>query len=216
MRVNFDLLNEEQKEFTDEQVAGEIKQLEEKVNEMNKDLRNYNPNLKAKEKFNQLEEKMRVLDEEIETKMSEGQNTEEDYIKIKQMRTQKFMDAFNKIKDSIDGLYKKLTKSDKNPAGGTATLNLENQFEPFSGGVIFNCMPPNKRFREMESLSGGEKTIAALAIIFAMQMASRTPFFVLDEVDAALDNNNISLVLNFIMKECLTTQFIIISLKNQF
>lgn len=126
------------------------------------------------------------------------------------------MDAFNKIKDSIDGLYKKLTKSDKNPAGGTATLNLENQFEPFSGGVIFNCMPPNKRFREMESLSGGEKTIAALTLIFGMQMASRAPFFVLDEVDAALDNNNISLVLNFIMKECVTSQFIIISLKNQF
>lgn len=98
------------------------------------------------------------------------------------------MDAFNKIKDSVDGLYKKLTKSDKNPAGGTATLNLENQFEPFSGGVIFNCMPPNKRFREMESLSGGEKTIAALTLIFSMQMASRAPFFVLDEVDAALDN----------------------------
>jgi len=109
-----------------------------------------------------------------------------------------------------------LTKSEKNPAGGTATLNFENQFEPFSGGFIFNCMPPNKRFREIKSLSGEEITIAALAMIFAMQLANRTSFFVPDEVDAALDKNNISFVLNFIMKVCLTTQFIIISLKNQF
>jgi len=57
-------------------------------------------------------------------------------------------------------------------------------------------MPPNKRFREMESLSGGEKTIAALTLIFSMQLANKTPFFILDEVDAALDNTNISLVLN--------------------
>lgn len=68
----------------------------------------------------------------------------------------------------------------------------------------------------MESLSGGEKTIAALTLIFGMQMSNKTSFFILDEVDAALDNNNIQLVLNFIMGESQTTQFVIISLKNQF
>mmetsp|Transcript_45061 Transcript_45061/g.98460 ORF Transcript_45061/g.98460 Transcript_45061/m.98460 type:complete len:108 (+) Transcript_45061:3335-3658(+) len=77
-------------------------------------------------------------------------------------------------------------------------------------------MPPNKRFREMESLSGGEKTIAALALVFGMQLASRTPFFILDEVDAALDNHNIQLVLNYIRGEQSSIQFAVISLKSQF
>jgi len=111
-------------------------------------------------------------------------------------RINTFNRTFDIVKNSIDSLYKKLTKSAKYPAGGSATINLENQYEPYLGGIIFNCMPPNKRFREMESLSGGEKTIAALTLIFSMQLANKTPFFVLDEVDAALDNNNIQLVLN--------------------
>jgi hypothetical protein len=78
MRVNFDPLTEEQKEFTDEQSNEEVKKLESNVVEMTKELRNYNPNLKAKEKFKQLEDKMGALDQEIETKMDEGQNTEEE------------------------------------------------------------------------------------------------------------------------------------------
>jgi len=78
MRVNFDILTEEQKDMTDEQANEEVKNLETLVQDMVKELRNYNPNLKAKEKFKQLEEKMGVLDQEIETKMDEGQNTEEE------------------------------------------------------------------------------------------------------------------------------------------
>jgi len=78
MRVNFDPLNEEQKDMTDEQGNEEVKRLETLIQDMTMELRNYNPNLKAKEKFKQLEEKMQVLDQEIETKMDEGQNTEEE------------------------------------------------------------------------------------------------------------------------------------------
>ncbi len=55
-------------------------------------------------------------------------------------------------------------------------------------------MPPMKRFRDMEQLSGGEKTVAALALLFAIHSFHPSPFFVLDEVDAALDNSNVSKV----------------------
>lgn len=75
-------------------------------------------------------------------------------------------------------------------------------------------MPPLKRFRDMEHLSGGEKTIAALALLFAIHSYQPSPFFVLDEVDAALDNANVERVLRYLQQhKGPGMQFIVISLK---
>lgn len=102
-------------------------------------------------------------------------------------------------------------------------------------GVKYHAMPPSKRFREMEQLSGGEKTVAALALLLAIHRWACSflfltiltsarlflpsyqpaPFFVLDEVDAALDNNNVNKVAQYITKHANPDfQFIVISLKN--
>lgn len=71
-----------------------------------------------------------------------------------------------------------------------------------------------KRFRDMEQLSGGEKTIAALALLFAIHSYQPSPFFVLDEVDAALDNTNVAKIANYIRSHSSESfQFIVISLK---
>ena len=82
-----------------------------------------------------------------------------------------------------------MTKSSKHPLGGSAYLSLDDSEEPYKGGMKFNAMPPMKRFRDMEQLSGGEKTVAALALLFAIHSYHPAPFFVMDEVDAALDNS---------------------------
>lgn len=75
-------------------------------------------------------------------------------------------------------------------------------------------MPPLKRFRDMEHLSGGEKTMAALALLFAIHSYQPSPFFVLDEVDAALDNTNVARIANYIRDHAAPgMQFIVISLK---
>ena len=75
-------------------------------------------------------------------------------------------------------------------------------------------MPPLKRFRDMEHLSGGEKTMAALALLFAIHSYQPSPFFVLDEVDAALDNANVAKIANYIRDHAGPgMQFIVISLK---
>lgn len=66
--------------------------------------------------------------------------------------------------------------------------------EPYLDGIQYNCVAPGKRFRPMDNLSGGEKTIAALALLFAVHGRNPAPFFVLDEIDAALDNTNIGKV----------------------
>lgn len=78
-------------------------------------------------------------------------------------------------------------------------------------------MPPLKRFRDMEHLSGGEKTIAALALLFSIHSFQPSPFFVLDEVDAALDNINVMRVAQYVKEHAGPgMQFIVISLKTGF
>jgi len=84
------------------------------------------------------------------------------------LRYELFMKAFDHISKGIDRIYKQLTKSHTHPLGGTAYLNLENEDEPFLHGIKYTAMPPTKRFRDMEQLSGGEKTVAALALLFAI------------------------------------------------
>lgn len=61
-----------------------------------------------------------------------------------------------------------LTRSSVHSLGGQAYMSAENNDEPFLGGINYNAMPPGKRYREMEQLSGGEKTVAALALLFAI------------------------------------------------
>lgn len=100
------------------------------------------------------------------------------------------------------------------PLGGIAYLSAEDSDEPYLEGIKYHAMPPMKRFRDMEQLSGGEKSVAALALLFAIHSYKPSPFFVLDEVDAALDNTNVSTVANYIREHATPDfQFIVISLK---
>ncbi len=78
------------------------------------------------------------------------------------------MEAFKHISERIDPIYKELTQSRTFPLGGTAYLSLEDGEEPYNEGIKYHGMPPMKRFREMEQLSGGEKSVAALALLFAV------------------------------------------------
>ena len=91
---------------------------------------------------------------------------------------------------------------------------MEDSDEPYLDGIKYHAMPPLKRFRDMEHLSGGEKTMAALALLFAIHSYQPSPFFVLDEVDAALDNANVAKIANYIREHAGPgMQFIVISLK---
>ncbi|KAL0561481.1 hypothetical protein IC582_001909 [Cucumis melo] len=161
------------------------------------------PNLKALDQYEALKEKERVISEEFEAARKQEKEVADKFNSIKQKRYELFMDAFNHISGNIDRIYKQLTKSITHPLGGTAYLNLENEDEPFLHGIKYTAMPPTKRFRDMEQLSGGEKTVAALALLFSIHSFRPSPFFILDEVDAALDNLNVAKVAGFIRsKSC--------------
>ncbi|OVA02394.1 RecF/RecN/SMC [Macleaya cordata] len=161
------------------------------------------PNLKALDQYEALQEKEKAVTEEFEAARREEKEITDKYNAVKQRRYELFMEAFNHISNNIDKIYKQLTKSGTHPLGGTAYLNLENEDDPFLHGIKYTAMPPTKRFRDMEQLSGGEKTVAALALLFSIHSYRPSPFFILDEVDAALDNLNVAKVAGFIRsKSC--------------
>ncbi|XP_073012477.1 structural maintenance of chromosomes protein 1 [Typha latifolia] len=187
------------------------------------------PNLKALDQYEALQGKEKEVIEKFEAVRKEEKEISDKYNSVKQKRYELFMEAFDHISKSIDRIYKQLTKSHTHPLGGTAYLNLENEDEPFLHGIKYTAMPPTKRFRDMEQLSGGEKTVAALALLFSIHSYRPSPFFILDEVDAALDNLNVSKVAGFIRsKSCDRSrgeqdddggfgfQSIVISLKDSF
>lgn len=134
---------------------------------------------------------------------------------IRKNRYERFSKAFSHIQEQITHVYKDLTRSDQYPLGGQAYLDIEEDTDrPYLSGIKYHAMPPLKRFRDMEHLSGGEKTMAALALLFAIHSYQPSPFFVLDEVDAALDNANVDKIKNYIREHAGPgMQFIVISLK---
>ncbi|KAI9343871.1 hypothetical protein DFJ73DRAFT_503657 [Zopfochytrium polystomum] len=175
------------------------------------------PNMKAGERFGDVEAKLRATAEEFENARRDAKSAKDAFMAVKQERYNRFISAFNHISGCIDQIYKDLTKSRTFPLGGTAYLAVEDSEEPYLDGVKFHAMPPMKRFRDMEQLSGGEKTVAALALLFAIHSYKPAPFFVLDEVDAALDNANVARVANYVRARASADfQFVVISLKSTF
>ncbi|KNC52015.1 condensin complex component SMC1 [Thecamonas trahens ATCC 50062] len=171
---------------------------EERLRQISKDIETMAPNLKAIERLDELAAKFKETSAEFDHARSESKVANERFARIQKLRTDRYRDAYDHIARVIDEIYKELTKSELNYAGGTAFLSLESPEEPYLRGVKFNAMPPNKRFRNMEDLSGGEKTVAALALLFAIHSYRPSPFFVMDEVDAALDSKNVKRVAEYI------------------
>ena len=98
--------------------------------------------------------------------------------------------------------------------GGDAELELVDSLDPLTEGIVFSVRPPKKSWKNISNLSGGEKTLSSLALVFALHYYKPTPLYVMDEIDAALDFKNVSIVANYIKERTKNAQFIIISLRS--
>ncbi|KAL9262973.1 Structural maintenance of chromosomes protein 4-like protein [Drosera capensis] len=119
-----------------------------------------------------------------------------------------FMAGFNVISLKLKEMYQMIT------LGGDAELELVDSLDPFSEGVVFSVRPPKKSWKNIANLSGGEKTLSSLALVFALHHYKPTPLYVMDEIDAALDFKNVSIVGHYVKDRTKNAQFIIISLRN--
>ncbi|XP_065426128.1 structural maintenance of chromosomes protein 1B isoform X3 [Chrysemys picta bellii] len=171
------------------------------------------PNLRALEKLQTAKDKFQESVDAFETSRREARICRQEFEQMKKRRYERFSQCFEHVSVAIDQIYKKLCRN----SCAQAFLSPENPEEPYLEGISYNCVAPGKRFMPMDNLSGGEKSVAALALVFAIHSFRPAPFFILDEVDAALDNTNIGKVSSFIKEQAQEQcQMIVISLKEEF
>ncbi|KAL6941873.1 hypothetical protein ACO0QE_003034 [Hanseniaspora vineae] len=221
IKVDYDYLDEEYIARTNSNASTEEtinKSFENKINSIEEDLITLQPNTHAHDRLNEVQKKFDAISKEVESLKKHEKKLFEQFNEVKTKRKELFGKTFQHASEHIDLVYKELTKDPNSQvalAGGSASLTLEDVDEPYLAGTKYHATPPLKRFKEMEYLSGGEKTVAALALLFTINSYQPSPFFVLDEVDAALDVTNVQRVAAYIKRNANPTfQFIVISLKN--
>ncbi|ETS80820.1 hypothetical protein PFICI_08349 [Pestalotiopsis fici W106-1] len=212
IEIDFEELPADLREPDDETVEDK---LQSKISSLTSELEKLNPNMRAMERLEVVEARLQATDQEWNASKEAFKVAREAFDEIKAKRFELFNKAFSHIQEQISQVYKDLTRSENYPLGGQAYLDIEEDTDkPYLSGIKYHAMPPLKRFRDMEHLSGGEKTMAALALLFAIHSYQPSPFFVLDEVDAALDNTNVERIKNYIREHAGPgMQFIVISLK---
>uniref|UniRef100_A0A9I9EJ05 RecF/RecN/SMC N-terminal domain-containing protein n=1 Tax=Cucumis melo TaxID=3656 RepID=A0A9I9EJ05_CUCME len=160
--------------------------------------------------------KVEVYDERVEdlntvTQQRDAMKKQYDELKKKRQlnfsslfKLDEFMSGFNTISLKLKEMYQMIT------LGGDAELELVDSLDPFSEGVVFSVRPPKKSWKNIANLSGGEKTLSSLALVFALHHYKPTPLYVMDEIDAALDFKNVSIVGHYVKDRTKDAQFIII------
>ena len=118
------------------------------------------------------------------------------------------MEGFKFISSRVKEMYRLITN------GGDAELEIKDSLDPFAEGVLFQVRPFKKAWKHMSKLSGGEKTLSSLSLIFALHLYKPSPLYCMDEIDAALDYKNVAIVAKYIREKAKNCQFIIISLRN--
>ncbi|CAI5743193.1 unnamed protein product [Hyaloperonospora brassicae] len=189
--------------YSKEEMKYEISVLEQQRDELKA-----NVNMGALTEYKQKKEecKARIIELEEATKLRDAKRHE--YDELRRKRLEEFMTGFRIITLKLKEMYQMIT------LGGDAELELVDSLDPFSEGVVFSVRPSKKSWKNISNLSGGEKTLASLALVFALHHYKPTPLYVMDEIDAALDFKNVSIVGNYIKQRTRNAQFIIISLRN--
>ncbi len=160
-------------------------------------------NMKAIEDY----ESMKMLYDDLNEKTQRIVKEKEAILKtverVESRRREVFMKAFDAVNENFGELFQEIGE-------GTASLELEEP-EDIRSGLIIKARPKGKKMLSIDSMSGGEKTLTALAFLFAVQMYKPAPFYVLDEVDAALDKINSKKIGMLIKKQSERAQFIVIT-----
>ncbi|AEH06197.1 chromosome segregation protein SMC [Methanothermococcus okinawensis] len=188
--------------------AMEISELEKYIIKLENSIKKLEPiNMRAIEDYEYIEERYK----ELFDKRKEYEEDEKKYLQlieeVEKRKKEVFMEVYEKVAKNYEEIYKNI--------GGTGKLSLENPENPFEGGLLIDASPKNKSLQSLDVMSGGEKSLTALAFLFAIQKLTPAPFYVLDEVDAALDTKNATLIGDMIKNASKESQFIVISHREQ-
>ncbi len=163
------------------------------------------PNLGAIEEFRRVSERYEFLTgqrDDVETSRKELEQIIGD---ITAEMTEIFRTEFQKINENFGQTFTEMF------GGGTASLQLEDESDVLSCGIDIQVQPPGKQVKNIMLLSGGEKAFVAIALYFAIMKVRPTPFCMLDEIDAALDDTNVTRFASYLRTLSSKTQFIVIT-----
>ncbi|XP_058809298.1 structural maintenance of chromosomes protein 1A-like [Phymastichus coffea] len=215
--VEFDFsgLDESIKNLDEDQLNQHIEYLENRYKEFEEKLESRAPlNRNIKQDFKLLENKIKNSVNELSAKREQYQTIKIQFDDVKAKRGKLFIEFFNSVEKEIDQIFKRLYKD----SAAQAFISMTNPEVPYLDNIEFNCLIPKKKFTKVENLSGGERTMCALALFLAIYSAKPAPCIIFDEVDVALDNDNMENIVSFIKewKEARKTQIIIISHNERF
>jgi chromosome segregation protein len=187
-------------------VRKSVGELESEIRSSERELTKFGPvNMKALETFRDVESEYTNLDGKVKKLDDETAEIYRMIDEIESRKNQSFISCFRKINRNFGKIFEVLSP------GGKGKLILENDESPLEGGVDFVVKPFGKKLSSLKQLSGGEKTIVTLAFIFSIQEYEAAPFYIFDEIDAALDKTNSEKLGELVNDYTKNAQFIIIS-----
>ena len=163
-------------------------------------------NMLAIEEYEKIERQVGERTERKDTLSKERTSLIERIEQYEKMKFDAFMTAFKSIDANFREIFARLTS-------GSGNLVLENEEDPFSGGLTFAVKPRDKKVHLLTALSGGEKSLTTLAFIFSIQHYIPAPFYAFDEVDMSLDGANVERIAAMISELAPSSQFVIVSLR---
>ncbi|NLV11305.1 chromosome segregation protein SMC [Halomicrobium mukohataei] len=161
-------------------------------------------NMRAIDEYDAVEAELDELEDKKATLVEEADGIRDRIETYEQRKKATFMDAFDEINEQFEDIFERLSN-------GTGHLHLEDEADPFEGGLTMKAQPGDKPIQRLNAMSGGEKSLTALAFIFAIQRHNPAPFYALDEVDAFLDAANAELVGEMVDELAGDAQFVVVS-----
>ncbi len=184
-----------------------LEELQEKSDRLKKRLENIGEiNPTAIEAFTEIKKRYDFIVEQKEDLVTAKESLMQTIKEVETSANQKFLETFNKVRDNFQDVFTALFTEDD-----TADLVLDNPDNLAETGIDIIAKPKGKRPTSITQLSGGEKTLTATALLFAIYLIKPAPFCILDEVDAPLDDANISKFTQMIRKFSKESQFIIVT-----
>ena len=186
----------------------DVERWQSELSVMEAKLASLQPRLSAIEEYKQKEDIYITRVGELDDITAKKEVQRKHHEQLRKMRLNEFMEGYGIITGKLKETYQLIT------LGGDAELELVDSLDPFTEGIIFSVRPPKKSWKNISNLSGGEKTLSSLALVFALHYYKPTPLYVMDEIDAALDFRNVSIVGRHIKERTKNAQFIIVSLRS--
>ncbi|MGA7506459.1 MAG: chromosome segregation protein SMC, partial [Candidatus Sulfotelmatobacter sp.] len=187
-------------------IGDELSAFEQSYKEMRAKLESMGPvNMMALEEYRETSERHAFLDGQRKDLISSIENTIATIREIDEVSRQKFQEAFSKINENFQATFKKLF------GGGNAFMKLTDEENSAESGIDVIASPPGKRLQSVLLLSGGEKALTALALLVGIFQYAPSPFCILDEVDAPLDEANVGRFTELVKEMSVQTQFVLIT-----